>query len=578
MEERTIEHKTDARFVPGYPIPIKRMVKANEELKLAVRPRNKAAINANRHSFASFLYSPDPDPFLNYLDVQRTLSIALGQSQKYRKKASSVADFLDHYADVEIYSRLVRDTSLSDIEQMRLPLNLDQISQINRMLRLYMFPRLRRYECLSQDALWLLPTQTLARTQFVDKGKNKPIPMQLRNLSSRAVAYLDYYLPFLTTHFVDKDAVYAFYQNIRWIGRNIWPTFGHYVPARLGLSPASTIKIFEDKLDEMNLPFGVGKRILNLMEKEARDAYRKDALPVHLHKYLHYDRSKDQEAGVTLQEYYAAKYSSFEALPASVDELFNRLSLYRKSFARDIKTASCDLRLQLPQHPVIGEILLTSQYPQTLMVVLLFKKGGLHVTLEVNSSQRVYGLPRNLVAESPHVIDLLGKDIFGTILDQAKQRHPEVEPEPWIALQETSKFIAQSPVLTLPAQMLETEKQPIEPKPEKRKRRLGLIPQFMQAQPELPQPIQTRQPIFKVFHTKAEIVGLLGKNTPEEVIDRIMQDIARFECGDKKISPLQEGAGLFKLRVGDYRIILQRLPNGIFIIDRAGNRKIVYDN
>ncbi len=100
----------------------------------------------------------------------------------------------------------------------------------------------------------------------------------------------------------------------------------------------------------------------------------------------------------------------------------------------------------------------------------------------------------------------------------------------------------------------------------------------MQSQPALPQPPEAKPARFKVHHTRSEISIHLGRKVPEAVVDQVMRSISQFEHGAKKVTSLQKDTSLYRLRVGDYRVVLKRLPNGSFCVDTVGHRSIVYDD
>lgn len=80
-----------------------------------------------------------------------------------------------------------------------------------------------------------------------------------------------------------------------------------------------------------------------------------------------------------------------------------------------------------------------------------------------------------------------------------------------------------------------------------------------------------------VHYTRSQLEGYLSRNIPKDVVDRIMQDITLFEFGDKRVHKLNDTDGLFRLRVGDYRVIFQQTHGNNLILTNAGDRKEIYD-
>lgn len=571
------KHRRSMRWGPSTPTAARRLIEANDELKTVVGPCNSATYKAIRRSYASIVYAGNEDPLLNYSVISRKLSVALNQARKLPVDS----ELIEGVSAVEMYSRPVRGTSLFDIERMTLPLSEENIRKISRTMRYHPWiARVGNFERVAISAALILPSQVLARSQFLDKAKDRPCPPSLKNLHERMMAYLDYYAYFLTNPNVSTEQMINYTFSASWIGGHMFQTLGLYIPARLGLTPSSSIKMFEAKTEQ--LPFGIKKKVFNYLVREVRDAFRPDALPDHLNKYQHYDRETDQQAAGQLLHY----YSNTVMTPAESDleQLFSRLGLYRKRLLSDIKASKKELRIPLPEHPAIGEVLVTSQYPQTLMFILFMRKDNSHVTLEVNGSDRMYGVPVNLTREYPHIADVIAVDIISKILKEAKQRHPDVEPRLSLKVVSAPKVVptatAKPSPKVLPPDVLEADLDEIkeELKGERKKRKMlgmaSLVPQFA-PQPELPKPIE-RLTRFKVHHTRTEIAEQLGK-VPKQDVDRIIEAVAKFEYGDKKVSPLREDNNLFRLRVGDYRVVLRILEDGTFSVDRVGNRREIYD-
>lgn len=572
-------HRRGSKLGIGLSPAVKSLGVANMRLNETLEPRNVASRQATKDgNYASFLYSQN-DPFLEFADAENRFSLAYQQT-KGTTPDSAERKWVQESSIGEIWTIPISGTSLADIGRMPLPLNEADLARIGKFLRHPTLTLLKPNQSIAQEVALLLSTQAVSRTNFLDKSLNRPLPHRLDEPAQRMASFMDFYLTFLTEPYTSQNIFLSFGLNLAWIGGPLWRAFGYYSPAGLGLSPSSTVKLVAPQLN--GLGFGVNKKVKQIFENEARDAFRQDALPTHLHPFLQYDRSTDRKAGLQLMECYTHHKVNKE----ESSNLLDRIDLYKKSFLRDIKGNNRELRLPLPEHPAIAELIITAQYSQTLMFVLLLRRENAHVTLEVNGS-RMYGIPPNLLRENPHAADLIGTDIFPTILEQAKRRHPEVEGERPARIVTAPMFIRQ-PVLALP---LTEDKIGIEDEDIKqarkaikidRKRRrwitlASVLAPYLKGQPSLPKPIEPQVRLFTVEHNRAEVRKKLGKYASEKLIEQVMGKTRSFELGHLTVTSLRKGPDLFRARIGKFRVIYRHKGNGVFEIESIGLRDKVYE-
>ncbi|MBS3083281.1 type II toxin-antitoxin system RelE/ParE family toxin [Candidatus Pacearchaeota archaeon] len=61
------------------------------------------------------------------------------------------------------------------------------------------------------------------------------------------------------------------------------------------------------------------------------------------------------------------------------------------------------------------------------------------------------------------------------------------------------------------------------------------------------------------------------------IADKIIKSIRKFQNGERvDIQKLHGRLNEFRIRVGDYRVILEKLPNGDFSVLEIGQRENIY--
>lgn len=460
----------------------------------------------------------------------------------------------------DVYKTAVNGVSLQDIENMELPLEDDSIRRINRFMRRTRFSKLVFPQVLAQEVGMFLPTQVLARPT------EAKLPEDVRPLHERLVSYFDRYVPFITGE-GDEYEKTLFLMTAAWAGARFSQALANFIPARLGLTPASVSKmLYEQRLlsDWEYAP------LTALMLPEVAEAYTKDGLPKKLEPYQHYNEDADKKAHALLVEHYGKQDPEVLAQGLEQqDQLFDRFRLYQRALRTDA-SRSPDRTLGISvQNSPIKEILLASHARQNLIFVLLFVDNQTHLTLEVNGRDRLYGLPPTLIRDNPSVGDVLTKDILEAVLNNASERHPEIaglrQPRERVVI----PFNPPQPrIITEEEEKMEMQK------PSKRRK----VPALVLEEPELPKVSgEYKKPTYHVIHSRSEIRKYFGKKVSEEEVDRIMENIKSFELGQKGVKLLEEIPGCLILRIGKRRLILEPRGGGnVYSIHKLGHRREIY--
>lgn len=402
-------------------------------------------INGFKNYADAFSGTPSPnyistiylkDPIVPFLGVAKTRHDLIETSKNLGAKrlgfpeaeGRRLREYFSILESKDLFSAKIGGTSLADVEKMELPLADDDIRRINRMIRRANFggfnlSRLSSIQKWVQDTMVILPIQTLARS------KDFHLPNQLKPLNDRLTSYFDYYVPFLVNpRSIDNTELQLFLLTSLWSGWHFQDGLSGFVPARLGLTPSSVIKLYKEAV--RSYVFG-GRFFKSSLEPAARISYKPGALPEELGIYLHQNDAVDKKAVIALTDHYE---NGKPALPENgnqdLDTLLLRARRYQQVLRADIlKSKEKYLRVSL-NHPLLDHVLLTNQYQykQTLIVIAKFLDQQTHLTLEINGDGNLYGLPVGLKDKIPNIGELLAQDIITPVLAEAKSRHPEVEP------------------------------------------------------------------------------------------------------------------------------------------------------
>lgn len=509
---------------------------------------------------APLIYSEDPF-LVRVWDTNRAFSNAIARTGAKHPELPQISDIKQE----DTLTVSIEGTSLADIETMPLPFLDNDFKRINRFLKRDLLRKLSISQTRARELFLLVPIQ-----KIVQAGEFKDL-IQLDAPSRRSVSYLDYYLPFFMEPYLDSKQELDFMSSMFWVDNLVIQSMGAFIPARLGLSPSSVEKRYRQK--ELTAP-GDSRIFWNTLNAilipETREAYRTGFLPPRLEAYRHFDLVIDRNAAKLLEDYYFKKGSSVELLDTG--QIMDNLEKYKRNLRRDILGASEKYIVQLIDHPMISEVLITSQNRNVLMFILLFKDDNTHLTLEVNGGNRLYGIPPQLFREYPHIEDTLVSDVMVKLLENFRIKYPQIETVEKPKLPQAQIIPRVEPKQEPDFKKLveiDLEEAPVEKISKKR------IKSGVAVEPEVPRPVLREKPRYRVRYTRAEVTSYLGKKYREEDLERMLAAIQRLERGEKPLKALQ-GDEAYSLRVGDWRVILDSVGGNNLTIRTIGWRDVVY--
>lgn len=536
---------------------------------------------AEGSTWSRIIYREDPGIY-DYLLVRQSLGPTLLQVQRLKPRFSEYEwELLGWLGSQDLFSVKLGGTSLTDIERMPIAaqegdsagLSLSDRRRINRMLHHPLIGRLNTNQHLVRGAMVYLATQAA-----LDRWhKNRAVvPTPLQPLSERLGYYFDYYASLMTNFSASYEDDLWFLFTLHHRANRLTQALGCYIPALLGITPSSAVKLYQEKTFRSAMPTRFWKRDLKILEKESTQAYRKGDLPADLNRYLLYHPATDERSAVALEGYFR-ETGRLNATAVEVDaaDLLARLKLYQPRLRSDIANSQerC-LRLPLSDHQLIQEVIMVCQNRLSLIMVARFADGQTHLTLEATKDGRLFGIPPRLASQHPHIDDLLAQEMVEPILAWSKKSHPEVEPLPVVRLNRLAGELL-SPELNESIDQIQVVEETGKDKPPKR-RRLRLLP--LLSEPEPPQEVASPpSPSFRVDYSESEVVGLLGnKKGQADLVKQIMNTLRRLEYGQIPPEAVKAATDLRKVRSGNYRIFLKHRGRGHLSLHWIDNRNTVF--
>lgn len=563
------------------------------------RTNNEMEKVASEHGrdLTKIIYRGKP-VIMRWLDVRRQLPEFLERAHFANLENPFVEPkMLDRYDPHDIFSQRIKvrrfgifpifAPSFLDIEQMPLlrsedglSLAAEDIKWINLIFHDDRFNPENNQKRVIRQSMFYLVTQRLARPE-----EKITIPDTLRPFHDRAFAFFDYYKKLLTNFDLDEWEESRLIRTLHWTAPFLPQTLGSFITASLEITPQSAIKLLQTRAELSPMPTFIWRRyLLRLLEFGAEDAFRINGLPKELVRYQHLDVQNDQTASHMLSGHYQGLRLTEADLEDAYHKKFEWLDklteLYFKHLRQDtIHHPKKYLQINLADHPVLSDVLVTSQYANTLIFVLRFRDGKTHLTLEIDKDQRFYGLPANLVKDNPHFMDLILGDLLPPVLEWARTNYPGVEPikladyrkpEPVVSREERPQYNPEDFAEYRQKATLNSLKL------------LSPVAKLL-AGPEPAQVSQTQAPKYVVFHSREKIREALGKNVQESDIDRVMRAIGEFEYGRGDFKKLKEdrveGEDLWEVRVKGIhsRVLLTHVEGAFFTLTKAGPRSKIFN-
>lgn len=547
---------------------------ADQGFHQADRVRSSALLKAGESQIRAIYQSQS----LIYIPLAESIRVLAFYAERIKVKDGQ-NPMLPQTHRHDYYRIPIKGTSLSDVEDTELPLSREDAQRVSKLFyRRKYYPMLQR-EYRAQEIALFLPIEVA-----VNEGKVS-IPHKIRPLVNCLQAYFDYSIPFFTRTDIDPTNEDNFLWHLaKSGGRLLVRSLSGYLPARLGILPASLLSLYEErKLTSVNGALWWSLNILGDINDGVEYAIPTGTLPPGFDKYLKFDKKNNERTVKILRPVYAksvASQFSGETNPIYLEKTATLLREVSDTLREDIlKSIEGFISIKLDNHPAISEILVTchnknatQSYRKGFIFVLKLKDGQTHLSVEIKDEKRVFGIPGQLVKENPHIADFIAQEIIQATFDSIVEKHPKIDrgelATPNILRRELP--VTKNSFETIATDDLLEESEFYQKGPKIKTRGIPFLkPVPSKAYPHPEELLKV--PEFTVVHTEQLIQDLLpGKTRDPKIISKLLNDVAKFERGQTDFYQVEEarkrGLVLIAQKSGDYRILYLPKSKGIFVI------------
>lgn len=560
-DHRRASRREAMRVVKHHPIGV--LTENIAQMHHLIVRSNQRAEGYGWSTWGNIIYNREPI-LLGFLSVRQKLAAMMDYIQTANLKTQVVSpEYLSVFERENIFDHKVGGVSLTDIERMGSRLVPEDISRIDRMTMDGKKLTLSKKDRYVRFVLVYLASLKHAQPDL-------DIPDNLKGLQSHATQYMDYYAEQMTDfdERIDDDL------------QLIWDLMGGrsfladalavYLPARIGITPSSAVKLAETKFVAMEPSMIIpskfwGKGNLNKIVASGKDAYKIGSLPNDLEVYQEYNPETDAKATTLLSQYLEAHPADEELYKRSLAILDKFQGQYRAKLRKDIVTSK-ERRVAIEEEleGLASSMTVTRHYRDTLVFILHFDSKT-HLTLELDRKGRLYGIPTDLYRDDPHIYEALTSRLLQPVIKWLDVRHPVPE----------APIRVTTPILkSVSLRAKETNGDAGIQEPSlKRKARRAARPEVVETAPSVSTPTVSQRK-YTVIHSRSMVRRMLPKNAPEKVVDRIMKVIKDYEFGrDHSAKTLEDADGLIQLRTGNFRVEISHNSGQVYRLVDAGDKK-----
>lgn len=483
------------------------------------------------------------------------------------KAPSEIADNLSHCSDNDNVSRDHKGVSLKTVSDMQSPLSREDRAKINKLFYVGPFRRASQAQNIATGIL-----SNLAVESQLPRPKKK-VSQRTQQMIENMRSYFDYWAEVFTNSaelhqngYLESDFLRMFYsQNL------IYTTIA-YIPARLGISPSSTMELFEEFRELMS--FGPKKtlkknlrpHVVQVLEK----SYLPNQVPGEILPYILPNVENSEQAAAYLE-----KKIQPPKTPDEGYELYQQRESAVRRFNVQLKPIILDqfknrgLLDFVPQDTgYITRIQVAQQY-QKAVIVSLHLQNGSHVTIDITDKNHVYGMPYRLRQKNPSIGDQVVLDAIEMVKKELEEvRKPSQKTH---VTQNADTAVLERKISSQPFPTKKPERVP--------KRWVSNNSQPSSQEQKDTTELRQQSRVNFVAYDEELIRREIGKRATPATVDFISNALFRFSHGEKSARLLEfdNSHNTVRLRAGNFRIILQKIGDSEYRVVRIGDRKNVYD-
>lgn len=575
------------RLQEGKGATIKRAEKASarfNELKGIKLKFNKlwsTEYKEHNRSNAAIWYRGEPQ-YYDAIYVYREIYGLRSEMETLNKKGALRFDNNSSVKENDLWQTKFGGLSLLDIENMELDpqtheLAPEDIRRLNKMFRIQGILGVGKNKGKA-DILRELMYFALRQQIHPEMA----VPKSLEKFEENITAYFDYYTSFIADFkrdSLDGDIMLFMLLMVFLRSPYLSITLASYLPAKLNISPSSVTKLYEQQELLASAFSQQGwRKIRDKLGKNIQESYREDAFPEDLARYQHYDQETDSAAASRMLNYIQGA-TTVQRQVENKDEaenLLEQLDKHRRDVVRNI--------MQNPEKRI--EYQISKDYPadrvtmiknrDTFVFILQFPD-DIHLTLELDKTGRLFGIPPSLIRAYPHIDDVFIIDILEPLLKEYKAKD-DLDLEKQYTVRQIST-IGEPPIasdLEIPEEIAWEEDQKVKLPKRKKPLRMGTIFEADPLPPRTPPVPKLRR---FVAYSKDDVEEMLGPKVGKQkvVVDQVLRAISNFENGHTNAIKIRwDSTGDIRVRAGDFRIVMSNLGNRNYSILRIARREDVY--
>lgn len=552
-----------------------------KSIKLDFNNLRLTELKKHNMSITASFYRGEPQ-YYDPIYIYREISCLMPEMETLYKKGVLRFDNGLSVKENDLWQTKFGGLSLGDIENMELDpqtheLAPEDIRRLNKMFRTFNIFRVRA-KSSSRDHI-LEPLRGFALRQYIHP--EMAVPKSLEKLQENITAYFDYYTFFLTD-FKQDPSNERIMLLMFFLGAPHLPgAVASYIPAKLNITPASAIKLYKqhELLSPDRRNGSAWKKIEGKLRPTIQQAYREDAFPKDLAKYQHYDEKIDSAAADRMQSY-IQENTKVDRQVQDKDEaesLLDQLDKHRRDVVRNV--------MQSKEKRIVYEI--SEDYPadritlirnRDTFVFIMHFSDNIHLTLELDKTGRLFGVPPSLVKAYPHVSDVFIVDILKPLLEKYKTQDVINVEQSAVTQIGVANFVPPIADFETPEDLMQKEDDEVEVEAPKRKRllRMGTI---FPSDP-LPPVISYKSGKERfVIHSEDNVREKLGSKVGRQdvVVGQVLRAISNFESGYGRPPVMLKGDNTaVHIRAGNYRIIMNRLGGRDYSIREIVDRQDAY--
>lgn len=177
-----------------------------------------------------------------------------------------------------------------------------------------------------------LPASDIARPGEV------VIPQGIRPLHTRLTGFFDYYTGFFQQPYLEEGELWPLAWAMTYGVNRFYEGLGLFIPARLGITPASTTKLITEKI-LTGVPL-VERLAANRMSSFIKNSFRRNGLPENFAAFQDYNPTRDRDfSKAVLRDSQGDSLVSFERGIEEVDEIFDDFRKFQGLTRADVLRA-----------------------------------------------------------------------------------------------------------------------------------------------------------------------------------------------------------------------------------------------